>query len=84
MIIAWQASLAVFAEMLGRTPMDLSTGRHREDLQPDCRAYTAAIDATHRVGAWTQAEQSSGDQRPNRLVWAHWEVYEPESSTYLP
>ncbi len=32
-------------------------GRHREDLQPDCRAYTTAIDACRRVGAWTQAVQ---------------------------
>lgn len=53
----WQASLAVFAELLGREPMHLSAGRHREDLQPDCRAYTAAIDACRRVGAWTQAVQ---------------------------
>lgn len=53
----WQATLAVFAELLGQEEMHLTTGRHREDLRPDCRAYTTAIDACRRVAAWTQAVQ---------------------------
>lgn len=57
----WQASLAVFAELLGREPMHITAGRHLENLQPDCRAYTTAIDACHRVGAWTQAVQVLAD-----------------------
>ncbi|CAJ1442806.1 unnamed protein product [Effrenium voratum] len=57
----WQEAVALFAELLGKEPMHLSEGRHREALAPDCRAYTTAIDACRRVGAWPQAVQLLAD-----------------------
>eukprot|EP00438_Fugacium_kawagutii_P001601 Skav204355 [mRNA] locus=scaffold866:31560:32552:+ [translate_table: standard] len=62
-------------------------GRHREDLQPDCRAYTSAIDACRRVGAWPQAVQVLADMEEMTVTpdvaWnVHVDVVGSEVVTY--